>query len=218
MHLYSRIHSLFLWQIKANFFQNALDNVVYDLKNNCSYALRDSDRYSYALFGEYNTMYVQKIDRTGTEPDFVGRLYLSSEADDTAFLFMTAVRETLYRSSKTTASLKIDLLSYSDLYGDLIAANTQWPKKETPVICMFRTPESWAYFAAKYSDMTIWMDHKLLTITEAFDATVTSYYEQYRDTDYSIAIFMSPHYLVPMVGDFPNGQRITSFQLSETAS
>ncbi|MBR2407389.1 MAG: hypothetical protein IKB07_00365 [Lachnospiraceae bacterium] len=191
-----------------------LEIVVYDLKNNCSYALRDSDRYSYALFGAYNTMFVQKIDRTGAEPDFVGNLYLSGEADDTAFLFMTAARESLYRSSKTKASLKIDLLSYSDLYGDLVAANTHWPKEEFPVICMFRTPESWAYFAAKYSDMIIWMDHKLLTITEAFDATVTSYFEQYRDTDYSIAIFMSPHCLIPMVGDFPNGQNITSFRLS----
>ena len=83
---------------------------------------------------------------------------------------------------------------------------------------MFRTPELWTSFTAEYSDMTIWKDHKLFTITEAFDATISSYFEQYRDTEYTIAIFISPHCLIPMVGDFPNGPNITSFRLSETDS
>ena len=182
-----------------------LSVVVCDIKNHKTYELRDSLRYDYALFGGYDSMFVQKIDRTGAEPVFVGKLVLNTDTSNSAALTLNDVDEALY-TSVWLSSVQLDLKSYSNLYADLAKGESRWAGNNIRPICYLVTPEDWDAFTAAYPDVKVWKNHQILTLKEAFDADVATYIEQCQDKEYYPALYLSPHGLSLGVSSLPHGQ------------
>jgi len=182
--------------------------VVYDFKNRTTYDLWDSARYDYALFGNYDSMFVQKIDRDKVEDTFVGKLTLTVNSDNnTASLGLASVNEALY-SKAWTANNLIDLIGYSNLYADLQMEENRFSGSNIYPICHILSEVGWEAFTSTYADVTIWRDGQLLSVEEALGADVTSYMELYAGTEYSTTIYLSPHGLsiglssLPYISDF----------------
>ena len=179
--------------------------VVYDIKNKQIYELRDSERYSYTLFGDYDSMFVRKIDRTGAEPDFIGRLVMDA-GNNTAVLSLQEVDEAIYQSAWVLSYTQIDLISYSILYADLAMGESRWVGNDFKPICYILTQEDWDAFTAAYPEVKVWRNHQILTLKEAFDTDVANAIEQYSDKDYSPAFFLSPYGLTPGATSLPRPQ------------
>ncbi len=179
--------------------------VVYDIKNKYTYELRDSERYSYTLFGDYDSMFVRKIDRTGAEPDFIGRLVMDA-GNNTAVLSLQEVDEAIYQSAWVLSYTQIDLISYSILYADLAMGESRWVGNDFKPICYILTQEDWDAFTAAYPEVKVWRNHQILTLKEAFDTEVTTTIERYRDEDYSPAFFLSPYGLTLGATSLPRPQ------------
>ncbi len=182
-----------------------LSVVVCDIKKHKTYELSDSSRYDYALFGGNNSMFVQKIDRTGAEPIFVGELVLNTDTSNSTALTLNVVDEALY-TSVWLSSVQLDLISYSNLYADLAMKESRWVGNNIYPICYLVTPEDWDAFTAAYPEVKIWKDHQVLTLTEAFDADVASSIEHCKDKDYYTVFYLSPHGLSLGVSSIPHGQ------------
>lgn len=177
--------------------------VVYDIKNKKTYELRDSDRYSYTLFGDYDSMFVRKIDRTGEEQDFMGKLVLAPGTNSTASLSLQAVDEALYKSAWVLSYTQIDLTSYSNLYADLAMGESRWGGYDFKPICYILTQEDWNAFIAAYPNIKVWKNHQILTLKDAFDADMATTMEHYQAMDYSITFFLSPYGLTLGATNYP---------------
>lgn len=178
-----------------------LSVVVCDIKNHKTYELSDSSRYDYALFGDHDSMFVQRIDRTGELPPFVGELVLN-DTSNSAPLTISFVDMALY-SSAWLSSVQLDLISYSNLYADLAIDANRWVSSNIRPICNLVTPEDWDAFTAAYPDVKVWKDHRVLTLKESFDADVVTYIEQCQDKEYYPALYLSPHGLTLRTTSLP---------------
>ncbi len=190
--------------------------VVYDLKNKSSYVLQDSDRYSYTLFGDYDSMFVRQIDRSGTEPDFIGKLILNTCQDTSATLSLLAVDEALYKSAWVLSYSQIDLTSYSKLYANLAMGESRWTGNDFQPICYIVTPEDWNAFIAAYPEVKVWKNRQILTLKEAFDADMTTTMEHYQAKDYSTTFFLSPHGLTLGATNYPRPNGFSQTHKSDT--
>ncbi len=167
--------------------------VVYDMKNKITYELRDSVRYDYSLFGNYYSMFVQRTDRMGTETEVTGRLSLTTDtATGVTSLSLTQVHSALTRSLGWPET-QLDLLSYSNLYADLAINENRYSSKYHAPLCCFLTAEDWEAFTAVYSDVSIWKDNKILSLSEALDTEVNAYIELCGDDDFYATLLLSPH-------------------------
>lgn len=190
--------------------------VVYDFKNKNSYVLRDSDRYSYTLFGDYDSMFVRQIDRSGAEPDFIGKLVLNTDQNNSATLSLLAVDEALYKSAWVLSYSQIDLTSYSKLYADLAMGESRWTGNDFHPICYLLTPEDWDAFTAAYPDVKVWKNHQILTLKEAFDTDIATTMEHYQAMDYSTTFFLSPHGLTLGATNLPRPKGFSQTHKSDT--
>lgn len=181
-----------------------LSVVVCDIKNHKTYELSDSSRYDYALFGDHDSMFVQRIDRTGALPPFVGELVLNDTSNSTP-LTISFVDVALY-SSAWVSSVQLDLISYSNLYADLAIDANRWVSSNIRPICSLITPEDWDAFTAAYPDVKLWKNHQILTLKETFDADVAAYIEQCQDKEYYPVLYLSPHGLSLGVSSLPHKQ------------
>ena len=177
--------------------------VVYDIKNKKTYELRDSDRYSYTLFGDYDSMFVRKIDRTGEEQDYMGKLVLNTDNSNSAALSLLAVDEALYKSAWVMSYTQIDLTSYSSLYADLAMGESRWTGNDFRPVCYILTTEDWDAFTAAYPEVKVWRNHQILNLKEAFDADMATTMEHYQAMDYSITFFLSPYGLTLGATNYP---------------
>lgn len=170
-----------------------LSIVVYDFKNQMTYELRDSDRYDYALFGNYNSMFVQKIDRSKVEATFVGNLTLTTVPEQsTAVLTLTKARRALYHTS-WLADNHLDLLGYSNLYADLVLGKSQQNSPILSLICCIFRQEDWEAFTTAYPEVSIWKGNQTFSIEEAFQEDMVSYMENYQNPNQYPAIYLSSH-------------------------
>ena len=189
--------------------------VVYDIKNKKTYELRDSDRYSYTLFGDYDSMFVRKIDRTGEEQDFMGKLVLDTDKSNSAVLSLLAVDEALYKSAWVMSYTQIDLTSYSSLYADLALGDSRWTGNDFRPVCYILTTEDWDAFTAAYPEVKVWRNHQILNLKEAFDADVATVMEHCQDEEYSPTFFLSPYGLTMGATSLP---RVQGFSVSHKSS
>ncbi len=180
--------------------------IVYDYKNNLSYALQDPLRYDYSIFGDGYSMYVQKTDRTGAESDFVGTLTLTPSAEtDSGSLTLTPVHEAIYGSAWTSA-VQIDLLTYSNLYAESYESSNRWATNDYLPICHFFTEADWEAFTDLYGDVSVWSKGTLLTLEEVFDEEMTTLIKACQEDELHVTFYLFPHGLGIGYSNFPNEQ------------
>jgi len=180
--------------------------IVYDYKNNISYALQDSLRYDYSIFGDGYSMYVQKSDRTGAEPDYVGTLTLTQSAEtEHCSLTLLPVHEAIYGSAWTSA-VQLDLLTYSNLYADSYERTNRWEPNDYLPICHFFTEADWEAFANLYGDVSVWSKGTLLTLAEVFDKEMTTLIKACQEDELHVTFYLFPHGLGIGYSNFPNEQ------------
>lgn len=180
--------------------------IVYDYKNNISYALQDSLRYDYSIFGDGYSMYVQKSDRTGAEPDFVGTLTLTQSAEtEHCSLTLLPVHEAIYGSAWTSA-VQLDLLTYSNLYADSYERTNRWATNDYLPICHFFTEADWEAFANLYGDVSVWSKGTLLTLAEVFDEEMTALIKACQEDELHVTFYLFPHGLGIGYSNFPHEQ------------
>ncbi|MDD6034748.1 MAG: M56 family metallopeptidase [Lachnospiraceae bacterium] len=146
----------------------ALEIMIYDFANKKSYGISDLKQYDYALFGDSDTMYVSKTDRNTKETVLIGELAItgSPENNGTA-LELTEVPEVLSRSISAPDSM-LDLLGYSNLYGDYVAGKNRWRSNDYCTLRYIYTQEDLDEFLSTYSSVRIWTKNGNYSINDDF--------------------------------------------------
>lgn len=178
--------------------------VVYDFKNRTTYKLLDDHRYNYTLFGDCDSMFVQKIDRKKEQDIFVGKLSLTETPEKGTSLDLTEVNQIFY-SRVWNVDNQLDLISYSNLYADLQMGENRYTLNHTYPICYIVTEDDWEAFTAAYADVTLWQDGQLRSMKEVLSADVAAYMaycqgpeaavyeEKYPEIRLCAAIYLTPH-------------------------
>lgn len=170
-----------------------LSIIIYDFKNQNTYELRDSERYDYALFGNYNSMFMQKIDRSNIEPIFVGELSLTTVPEqDTATLTLTEVPYATCHSP-WLADNQLDLLGYCNLYADLVLEQNGRAASILYPICNINAQEDWEAFTNAYPEVLVWQGNQVYSIEEAFREDIAFCTEKYQSTDQCPTFYLSSH-------------------------
>ena len=153
--------------ISSEWDNRALEIMIYDFANKKTYGISDLKQYNYALFGDYDSMYVQKMDRDINETVLVGKLSIAGSPDNGTALELTEVPDALYRSVYVPGSM-LDLLGYSNLYGDYATGKNRWSSNDYCTLCDIDTPEDRDNFLSAYSDVRLWTKAGVYSLTDDF--------------------------------------------------
>lgn len=165
---------------------------VYDYKNDASYSLWDNERYDYALFGSVDTMFVEKLDRTGKEDPFIGTLAFSVKDTDPSLTLTEASRYAY--SSYGFSTVHMDLASYNFLYNNLTknATRNRWSHLDTIPLWNITTEEDWNEFLTTFPDVRLWSDNHIYSVEEYFTEPILDYLADCGKWEY-INLYLTSH-------------------------